>query len=167
MKRALFPLLLIVLPGCSLFAVDAAHSEQEDDIREAVFRYQFDHNASGQQKRAQFYYLAVGKKQADPTDEFMKRFADHHPPVRKVSEWKPKGRPGLVFRVSSIKWISDTKVEAEGGYYEGLLSSSGNTYIVVKRQGKWKVVHDRLDIISRVHRADFPHALDARVGHPS
>jgi hypothetical protein len=31
-------------------AAEEARESQVDDIREAVFRYQFDHNASGQQK---------------------------------------------------------------------------------------------------------------------
>jgi len=58
---------------------------QTDDIPEAVFRWQFDHNASGQQKKTQAYFLSVGDEDAEPKDEFMKRFADQIPPVRKAS----------------------------------------------------------------------------------
>jgi hypothetical protein len=140
------------------FAADKARESQTDDIREAVFRWQFDHNASGQQKKAQVYFLAIGEKGDDLTDEFMKRFADHKPPVRKVSACssdagkgvrdKKTGETGLIFRIRKIEWKSDTQVEVKGGYYEGGLSASGNTYTVKKENGKWKVTNDKMDWIS-------------------
>jgi hypothetical protein len=34
-------------------------SSKEDDIREAVFRYQFGHNESGQQQNTNIYFLCV------------------------------------------------------------------------------------------------------------
>jgi hypothetical protein len=164
MMKTILPMLLIFTSGCVSFATDAARLSQEDNIREAVFRYQFDHNASGQQKRATVYCLSVGEKHVgekhtDPFDEFMKRFADHKPPVRKRSECdvdplngvidKRTGKPGLVFRVTSITWISDTEVEVAGGYYEAGLSSSGNTYTVTRQHGKWKVSNDKMEWISQ------------------
>jgi len=42
-------------------------------------------NASGQQKQAAAYFLSIGKPGSDPSDEFIKRFANHIPPVRKAS----------------------------------------------------------------------------------
>jgi hypothetical protein len=56
--------------------------------------------------------------------------------------------PGLLFRVDAIKWITRSQVEVSGGYYEGRLSSSGNTYYVQKRDGKWLVVRDEMHWIS-------------------
>lgn len=139
-------------------AADKARQGQDDDIREAVFRYQFDHNASGQQQTAKVYFLRVGEKATDPSDELMKRFADHQPPVRKASAAhfvrdkglfdKKTGEQGLAFRAAAIKWISDTEVEVSGGYYEAELSSSSNTYIVKKENGKWKVTQDKMKLIS-------------------
>jgi hypothetical protein len=140
------------------FAADKPRESQTDDIREAVFRWQFDHNASGQQKKAQAYFLGVDDKDADPTDEFMKRFADHKPPVRKASACsadagkgvrdKKTGEKGLIFRVRKIEWKSDTEVAVKGGYYEAGLSASSNTYTVKKEKGKWKVTNDKMDSIS-------------------
>ncbi|MGO8925829.1 MAG: hypothetical protein ACLQU3_02885 [Limisphaerales bacterium] len=137
---------------------DPARQRQEDDIREAVFRWQFDHNVSGQQKKAKVYFLSVGEKYGDPSDEFIKRFADNKPPVRKRSECtadagkgvldKKTGEQGLIFNVTSIKWSSDTEVEVEGGYYEAGLSASGNIYTVKKEKGKWKVTKDKMGWIS-------------------
>src|SRR5689334_13010252 len=88
-----------------------ARMHDEDDIREAVFRYLFEHNASGQQKKAGVYCLSLGED-ADPSDEFMRRFAGHKPPVRKLSQCtvgpyhgvidKRTQKVGLKFRVSNI-----------------------------------------------------------------
>jgi hypothetical protein len=140
------------------FAADSWRESQIDDIREAVFRWQFHHNASGQQKKAQVYFLQVGENGDDPTDEFIKRFADHKPPVRKRSASsedhgrgvrdKQTGERGLIFRVSKIEWRTDAEVEVKGGYYEANLSASGNTYTVKKQDGKWKVTNDKMDWIS-------------------
>jgi hypothetical protein len=44
------------------FAGDTAHVGQEDDKREVLFRYQIDHNSSGQGKRAAVYCLSIGEK---------------------------------------------------------------------------------------------------------
>jgi len=137
---------------------DPARQRQEDDIREAVFRWQFDHNLSGQQKKAKVYFLSVGDKYGDPSDEFIKRFADNKAPVRKRSECtvdagkgvldKKTGEQGLIFNVTRIQWKSDTEVEVEGGYYEAGLSASGNIYTLKNERGKWKVTNDKLVEIS-------------------
>ena len=137
------------------FAADKARESQTDDIREAVFRWQFEHNAS-----AQVYFLEVGEKEGDPSDEFIKRFAGNKPPVRKRSECsidrrrrvgvldKKTGEQGLIFRVRNIEWKSDTEVDVKAGYYEHGLSASGNTYTLKKEKGKWKVTKDKMDWIS-------------------
>ena len=146
----------------ALAAVGSASSTdralQEDDIREVVFRHQFDHNSSGQQKTAHSYYLALGEKDTDPSDQFMTRFSHHKPPVRKASacHWtsveivdKRSGKPGLLFRISTITWISDSEVRVEGGYDEANVSASRNTY-TVKKHEKWKVTDDGMSVISEV-----------------
>jgi hypothetical protein len=129
-----------------------------------VFRHLFEHNASGQQKKAGVYCLSL-REDADPSDEFMKRFAGHNPPVRKLSECsigpfdgvvdKRTHKVGLKFRVSSITWISATEAEATGGYFEGGLSASGNTYTVKKVHGKWRVTKDKMNWISIVREYDY------------
>jgi hypothetical protein len=157
MKTTAYFFLLFAFTSLGL-AADKTRDSQTDDIREAVFRWQFDHNASGQQTNAQVYFLEVGEKGGDPTDEFMKRFADHKPSVRKVSASsasagkgvldKKTGEKGLIFRVTSIEWKSDTEVDVSGGYYEAGLSASGNTYTLKKDKGKWKVTNDKMHWIS-------------------
>src|SRR3989442_15539127 len=55
-----------------------------DAIRETVFRYQF---AQFQHTGRRVCFLKVAGQ--DPSDEFMQRFADLNPPVKKGSECKP------------------------------------------------------------------------------
>jgi len=137
---------------------DTARLTQENDIREAVFRYQFNHNSSIQGKSAAVYCLSVGEKNADPSDDLMRRFAAFKPPVREASDCstdayrgvaeKRTGKRGVVFRVRTIKWVSETEVDVVGGYFEDGLSASGNTYTVIKTQGKWTVSKAKTNWIS-------------------
>jgi hypothetical protein len=171
---SLLPFLFLLTIAGTSFATDTDRLSQEDDIREAVFRHQFDHNASGQQKSAHAYCLAIqsGGKDSDPSDRFMKRFAHDKPPVRKVSacHWasmqvaeKRTGRSALIFRISRLTWISDTEVSVDGGYDEGNLSSSGNTYTVRRQNGKWAVTSDKMNVVSEnlVPAGVFPSASAA------
>ncbi|HET9407395.1 MAG TPA: hypothetical protein VFO39_09170 [Candidatus Sulfotelmatobacter sp.] len=131
---------------------------QEDDIREAVFRYEFRHNSSIQGQRAGVYCLSIGEKNTDPPDDFIKRFVGFKPPVRKASDCstdpysgvveKKTGKQGLVFRVRSIKWLSDTEVQVIGGYFENGLSASGDTYTLIRTPEKWRVSKARTNWIS-------------------
>ena len=128
--------------------VGSFSQREQDDIREAVFRYQFHHNSSIQGTKVAVYCLSV-EKADDPPDGFMQRFAGLTPSVRKISECtaepykgvaeKSTGKRGLIFRVKSIKWISQAEAEVIGGYYEDGLSASGNTYTVTKTKGRWRV----------------------------
>ena len=151
-------LLLFLLCSFSVAGNDNA-TRQELDIYEAVFRWQFVHNASAQQQRAQVYFIAIGEKDTDPSDDFLQRFAGHDPPVRKWSDShyvqgqgildKKTGARGLAFHATITQWLSDNTVIVRGGYEEGELSASGNTYTVMKENGTWKVTKDTLDFISR------------------
>ncbi len=89
----------------------------------------------------------------------MMKFYGNQPLVKKGSECtvdmdkgvrdrQNGGKKGLIFHVAGIKWNSDTEVEVDGGYYEGGLSSSGNTYTVKKDAGKWKVIRNKMNWIS-------------------
>jgi hypothetical protein len=131
--------------------------QQQNDIREAVFRYQFRHNASIQGNSARVYCISSENK-ADLSDNFMKRFAGFNPPVHKASDCtidpykgvveKATGKRGLVFWVKSIKWISSTDAEVDGGYFEDGLSASHNTYIVSRATGRWVVSKERMTRLS-------------------
>jgi len=126
--------------------------EEKNDIREAVFRYQFHNNASGLQQLANSYFISI--EAGDPDDKFMERFKDHDPPVKKSSrvkgEWgvKENGRGSLMFRIDGIKQISADEVEVAGGYFEDGLSASGNIYTVQRIKDKWTVTKDKMQWIA-------------------
>jgi hypothetical protein len=122
-------------------------TEEEDDIRESVFRHQFGHNASGIRQKAKTYYLALGSliNKRDPSSQFMQRFKGHKPSVEGASLAEQRYgriRDGLIFYIEEIRWINENEVEVSGGYYEGNMSSSGNKYQVVRKNGKWAVKKD-------------------------
>jgi hypothetical protein len=131
----------------------------EDDLREAVFRHLFDHNASGQQKNAKVFCLQIEGKQ-DPSPELLRRFDGNEPRVTKASLCTFKrgsgrgavqdetGAPGLIFRVDSIQHPTADTAVVEGGYFEAGLSASGNVYELVKDGTRWIVKKDTMRWIS-------------------
>ena len=150
-RHLVIPLVvLLAVCGCSPNEHVASQLSTEDQIREAVFRYQFEFNASGLGKAANAYFLSVGHDK-DPSPELLEQFAAHHPVVKPVSAStlepgtaqvldKETRLPGLIFRVTEIRWLSDDKVEVDGGYDEASESATGNTYHVVKEAAGWAVV---------------------------
>ena len=135
-------------------------SPEELDILEAVFRYQFEHNASSATalNRAKYYFIAIGERET-PTDlpaELLVRFSGHSPPVEPASladtsgivRHTGDGGQGIVLRVESIERIDADTVRVRGGYYEANRSASGSTYRVERRDGKWTVVDDVMNWIS-------------------
>lgn len=134
-------LLITVLCGCSTTLTErpdferpfSSLTEEELNICEAVFRYQFQHNASGQQEGAKAYFIELFGN--DPSDAYLKRFADVVPPVKRGSLFR-KGH-GLAFSIYDLKMVGNDDAEVGGGYYEAELSASGNTYFLKRKEGKW------------------------------
>ena len=127
------------------------------DVLEAVFRHQFNKNASGGQRNVEYFFLSLDGR-ADPPPELLARFKDQKPIVLPLSmataspapgvKHKDLGGRGLIFRITSIAWLDQDTAEVEGGYYEAGLSASGNTYRVKRANGAWKVIDDRMNWIS-------------------
>ena len=127
--------------------VSQPECEQQEnlDICEAVFRYQFKHNASTIQQKAKAYFITILKQ--NPSDEFLTRFMGNIPPVRKGSDFAIG--EGLIFYINSVSRIDENTARGSGGYYEAELSSSNNIYTVVRKNGKWAVENDEMQWISR------------------
>ncbi len=131
-------------------------SPRDLDVLEAVFRYQMEHNASSPGAR-DCYFLELADKH-DPPPALLARFVGSSPPVEPLSAADPELYPsvhhkgktdhGVILRLRSLSWIDDDTVELDGGYYQASLSSSGNTYRAVRRDGKWVVVSDKMRWIS-------------------
>ena len=129
----------------------------EFDVAEALFRHQFQHNASAVQTNAAAYFLSIRGQDPDPV--FLKRFDGNTPPVKMKSEHgmnkkgvvvDPKsGRHALIFKIEGITMKSSDEAIVCGGYGEGPMSASGNTYILKKENGKWVVTSDKMRWISK------------------
>ena len=125
----------------------AARAAAADEIAAAVFRYQFDHNASAIQKNAEKYCLSLpGEKSPDAA--FLQQFEGNQPPVAAADQCDRKSGKNLFFRVQKIDWREDGEVWVRGGYYEGNLSSSLELFQVVNENGKWVVKGARMEAIS-------------------
>ncbi|HKV07489.1 MAG TPA: hypothetical protein VJ725_05065 [Thermoanaerobaculia bacterium] len=119
----------------------------EPQILEAVFRYQFEHNASAIQDKAEKYCLTLtGGGRLD--GEFLRRFEGNRPPVVAADQCDRRSGRNLFFQAKIETWESDSEAVVRGGYYEGNLSSSRETFRVVWEDGRWVVEDARLEVIS-------------------
>jgi hypothetical protein len=124
----------------------AASASAEADVLEAVFRYQFEHNASGIQQSAERYCLTLPSGMPDA--EFLRRFQGNTPPVTAAKQCDRTTGKDLFFEAKHIEWVNDGEATVQGGYWEGNLSSSGETFRVVREGGRWVVKDARLEVIS-------------------
>lgn len=150
MKKITFLALLLALTACASAGPvpsTEAQTAATGDIAEAVFRYQFQHNASSLQERADRYCLSLPGERS-PEAAFLQRFDGNKPPVLGVDECRRKSGKNLLFRVQRLDWRSDTEVWVSGGYWEGNLSSSAESYRVRLKDGKWVVDGARMEAIS-------------------
>jgi hypothetical protein len=149
-KALLLLSLLIAIAACASAGPapsSEAQSAATSDIAEAVFRYQFRHNASSLQDRADRYCLSLPGEQS-PDTAFLQRFDGNTPQVLGVDECRRKSGKNLLFRIQRLDWRSDDEVWVSGGYWEGNLSSSGESYRVRRKDGKWVVDGARMETIS-------------------
>lgn len=89
----------------------AAQAKNEDDIREAAFRYAFTHFETRDFTKISAIIIVI--EDDTPSDEFLKRFATHKPPVRKIPRFRRNEIQDteLSCYVYKIKWLSDTEAE--------------------------------------------------------
>jgi len=132
----------------------AWRSAQEDDIYEAVLRRGFQEYAryfmwgdgnEGKLKTCTFFLSIKGK---DPSDQFLKRFADGSPLVRKGSaakqfEW-PAYTPESFGQAASLSmggivWASDTRVGVDWSYFWAQRVAGSCRIVAVRKNGKWVI----------------------------
>jgi hypothetical protein len=122
----------------------ASLSDEDWDICEAVLRHQIFHSAAAGRGTVTAYVEVQGR---NPIGAFLNRFQGHQPPVK--AGWRfSLGSSGVLYRIGGIKRTGEDSAEVYGGYYEGNLSASGNTYYVVRKGGKWVVERDEMRWIS-------------------
>lgn len=143
------PLLRLLAP--------ADRSIQEDDIREAVFRYRLN-KFEGNDFTGSILLSIDGK---DPTDQFLGRFAGSNWRVKKASGAYFAGEPfpgwlrdkstnekSELLHADSILWLSPDVVEVRGGRYCGGLCADAGIYRVVKNSGRWVVQLYEIKLVS-------------------
>jgi hypothetical protein len=127
----------------------ASLPDEEWDICEAVLRHQIFHSAAGGRGTATAYVEIQGR---NPTAAFLDRFQEHQPPVKPGWRFFRGNRffrgSGVLYQIGGIKRTGEDSAEVYGGYYEGSLSASGNTYYLVRKDGKWVVERDEMHWIS-------------------
>ena len=119
----------------------------DDDIREAVFRYQISKNET------EVYFLQIDG--ADPSTEFMKRFEGHDPPVKPKSACVAEGaaqdketkKHGAILSVGKVTRAADGAT-VQGSVYWAPLAAVGGTYTLVRKDGKWVVTGFKMEWIS-------------------
>jgi hypothetical protein len=140
------PLVVTVLLGMALHSARMqAAAPDEDEIREAVARYQ----VAKSDVKAEIYFLAIDGK--DPSEALLKRLADLNPPVKRKSLSKKTKdafgtiveakteKIGVLFEQGAIRRLGETKVDMAGGYLCGGLCSASGTYHLELREGHWMV----------------------------
>lgn len=150
MKKVAILCLMLLVGACASGAPAPSAQDRfaaQDEILEAVFRYQFQHNASALQSKADRYCLTLPQDK-NPGEEFLRRFDGNQPPVVSADECNRKKGSDLFFRIQNLDWRSDQEVWVRGGYWEGNLSSSLELYQVVRKNGKWTVAGSRMEAIS-------------------
>jgi hypothetical protein len=156
-----------------LDAVTRAASEE--DIREAVLRYQMeDWIRNGDKGEAEakdqtekeiahhlnFKIFFIETNEKDPTDDFMKRFHDIPRILKKSSGAeiakvmrmpvvdKETQERGIIFSADRVRWQGKNHVKVAGGYHCDGLCGAGFTFEVRFENGKWMVKKERMNWIS-------------------
>ena len=143
--------LMLAMLLSSMFAVapqQKTDNKVEEDIREAVLRYMFEHSAPQQMPHTKVLFVSIDKK--EPSKELLSRFANNSPPVKSESNSdrtkdmglvvdKKSGESGILFSVGAIKRVNNSEAIVAGSYYVAWLFAGGCEYRVVFTEGKWVV----------------------------
>jgi hypothetical protein len=125
---------------------------EEENVKEVVFRLQIEHG-----RVDDIYYLSftsIDSKtnkliDSDPSGEFIHRFNGLPQKVKPVSQCdlidffvkdKITGEKGIILRIRSVSWLSETEALIESSSYRGPLDAGGINYKVQFQNNKWKIV---------------------------
>jgi hypothetical protein len=130
---------------------EPSRADQEDNLREAVFHYQF----KSFELLVAYHFISVNGK--NPSAAMLQRFHGEQPPVLPVSECEKLKKPmklvqnrndykqGVLFNQGQIKWISDTKADVDGSFECGdICDEATGVYHASRQDNKWVV--DSFDV---------------------
>lgn len=127
---------------------------EEENIAEAAFRYQFEDCCA--ETKYSVYFLWLGDERG-PSDDFMRRFAGHNPPVKKASRSVKvadgvddidTGKRGLIFGIPRIKWLNDTEVDVSVSKFVWGWGQYGYVCRVVREGNRWMVKGCELTLVT-------------------
>ena len=126
---------------------------QEEDIREAVFRYQMaklprEFRFITRIKFPEVYFLSVNN--ADPSPTFLARFRNDGPAVKARSAVKPRrfevfdkttGKQGMILSADKVRWIAANQAKVETSWHKDGRGGTFGTCLVEKQKSGWAVVY--------------------------
>jgi len=146
-----------MLPAHSSIAAKAAPAAtsarvvQEDNIRIAVFTYQFKQPYSGRPDNLQYYFLCGGffhKRPYDPRKTVLDHFVGFNPPVYGITEASHYSNPAVGCKIDLIKWVSPTEVHVNAEMFpvDGaqIDFASGYNYYLSLKNGSWIVTKHKM-----------------------
>jgi hypothetical protein len=156
--------LIVLLVGAGAFVLvkrslnkrASSRTLQEDNIAEVVFRHEIDE--SHRQEGYSMFFLSRGER-IDPTDTFMRRFANKGYVVKPVSQSvilydgvrdksSPKGDRGLILGIHRITWVTGTEAAVGVSTFSWGWGQSASVCRVVLENGAWVVKNCDLTLIT-------------------
>jgi hypothetical protein len=183
MKNALLSTFVLVCLSAQVRGVAqlVAKSQTLDDVREAIIRFEVDAPSDKRalldgyyedsiirpqrDKMHEVYFICVSDQgNEDPSEDLLKRFANHVPSVKRRTEGKhdPKpipekdidgrkafmmyavrdkgtGQIGANLRIMRIRFPRPGVAEVDGALHSGGLYGEGYVWVVVRDSGHWRV----------------------------
>jgi hypothetical protein len=145
----------LVLVKWSLNKRASSRTLQEDNIAEVVFRHEIEE--SHRQEGYSMFFLSRGER-TDPTDAFMRRFANQGYVVKPVSQSvildgvrdknSPKSDRGLILGVHRITWVTGTEAAVGVSTFSWGWGQSASVCRLVLENGGWVVKNCELTLIT-------------------
>ncbi len=157
LARHLILILLLYLsfaPSLSSQSPFADESPVKVNLREAVFRYMFQHYNYGSYVKV----FCIQPERPQP-ERFLLRFANVKPHVVWASDcelagpmngvkYKKTGESGMRMTLVTVQWISGGEAEARVEAFSDGIAANWNILRIVFKDGRWIVKSDKLDGVS-------------------
>ena len=141
---------LVLIPLMVFVAVAGQSSEQKEEldssIVESVFRYQI--TQCGENTSLKVFLLSV--RGNDPSEEFMKRFADDSLSVKRRSALatseatkefidKESGKGAALLSIDKLRLLEEDKAQVDGSCGYADWAARGYRYSLVREKNRWMV----------------------------
>jgi hypothetical protein len=132
----------------------AEESSSKIDLREAIFRYMFEHYNYGASVEA----FCIQPEIPQP-DRFLRRFSQNKPhvvwssycstsgPMNGMRETKT-GKRAVSMSIKNIRWNNGSAAEADVEAYSDGIAANWNILRIEREQGQWIVKHDQPNGVS-------------------